>query len=190
MNKKALIHLGNEFAPVLVFFLTAQFFSFYCATGVLIGATFFALIFGWFYEKRLPILPIIAGAFVIISGAITLYYHAPDALIFADSLYYLLMGLVIALFLAFRVNLLKLIFSRTFAMQDRGWFILCQRWIIIFLLAAVLNEFARHYLTPEMWVNFKILKVISIAIFGFYQFTLARKYRIEGESTAWGLRLD
>ncbi len=188
MNQKALLHLLNEFAPVIVFFLVAQFTSFYTATAVLLVSTCLALAFGWYFERRFPVLPIIAGLFVIVSGSITLYYHAPDALIFADSLYYLLMGLTIAVFLVFHINLLKLIFEQTFAMSDKGWFLLCQRWIIIFLLAAVLNEFARHYLTPEMWVNFKMLKVVSIGIFGLYQFTLARKYRLP-DASPWGLRV-
>ena len=112
MNKKALLHLLNEFAPVIAFFITAQFFSFYTATGVLIVSTLLALAAGWYFDKRFPILPIISGFFVIISGLITIYYQAPDALIFADSLYYILMGITIFIGLLCKVNILKIIFER------------------------------------------------------------------------------
>jgi intracellular septation protein len=188
MNKKALLHLSNEFAPVLAFFLAAQFFSFYTATAVLIGSTLLALIGGWVFERRLPILPIISAFFVLISGLITIFYQAPDALIFADSLYYLLMGLTILGGLFYRVNILKLIFATTFAMQDTGWNILARRWIAIFLIAGIANEIARLNISPEDWVNFKVLKVITITLFGFYQFTLSKRFRIPEESNAWGLR--
>ena len=190
MNKKALLHLVNEFAPVIAFFITAQFFSFYTATGVLIVSTLLALAAGWFFDKRFPILPIISGFFVIISGLITIYYQAPDALIFADSLYYILMGITIFIGLLCKVNILKIIFGRTFAMQDIGWTILAQRWIVIFLLAGAANEVARFCLSPEEWVHFKVLKVVTITVFGFYQFTLSKRYRIEGEANEWGLRKD
>jgi intracellular septation protein len=190
MNTKALLHLTNEFAPIVAFFFAAQLYSFFTATAVLIASTIIALSVGWYFEKRFPMIPIISAFFVIISGAITLVYRAPDALIFADSLYYLLMGLTTLGGLFLGKNLLKLIFETTFAMSDTGWKILAHRWIIIFLAAGIINEIARFYLSPEEWVNFKVLKVITIAIFGFYQFTISRKYRLPELSNAWGLRND
>jgi intracellular septation protein len=188
MNQKALLHLFNEFVPVLAFFLAAQFFSFYTATSVLMVFTVIALSLGWHFERHFPVLPIISGVFVIISGIITLIYRAPDALIFADSLYYFLTGLTIAVGLVFRTNILKMIFGRIFAMHDIGWKILSLRWTIIFLLGGVANETVRILGTPEIWVHFKVMKVATITIFGMYQFTLSRKYRIPEESNEWGLR--
>lgn len=190
MNTKALLHLTNEFAPIITFFLAAQIYSFFTATAVLIVSTIIALSVGWYCEKRFPVIPIISAFFVIISGAITLVYRAPDALIFADSLYYFLMGITTLGGLLLGKNILKSIFETTFAMSDKGWRILAHRWIIIFLLAGIINEIARFHLSPEEWVNFKVLKVITIAIFGFYQFTLSRRYRLQELSNAWGLRND
>lgn len=190
MNNKALLHLTNEFAPIVAFFLASQLYSFFTATAVLMTTTLVALSFGWYCEKRFPIIPIISAVFVLISGVITLVYQAPDALIFADSLYYFFMGITTLCALFFGKNILKLIFDTTFAMSDTGWRILANRWITIFLLAAVINEIARFHLSPEEWVNFKVLKVVTIAIFGFYQFTLSRRYRLEGEANAWGLRIQ
>jgi len=188
VNNKALLHLINEFAPVVAFFVTAQFFSFYTATAVLMVSTMAALTIGWILERRLPVLPIISGIFVFISGFITICYKTPDALILADSLYYFLMGVTILAGLFFKLNILKRIFDCTFAMYDEGWNILAARWILIFLLAAAANETARLTLSPEEWVNFKILKIITITVFGFYQFTLAKRYRIRDESNTWGFR--
>lgn len=189
MTNKALLHLINEFAPILCFFVAAQVATFYVATATLIISTLLALSAGWYFERRLPILPIISGLFVIVSGLITIYYRAPDALIFADSLYYLLMGITIGVGLVFKANLLKFIFATTFAMTDLGWSILARRWVFIFLLAGLANEIARFSLSPEEWVNFKFLKVITVAAFGIYQFTLARRHRLQHEANAWGLRI-
>jgi intracellular septation protein len=189
MNLKALLHLLNEFAPIICFFVAAQIYSFYTATALLVVTTVISLAVGWYFERHLPLLPVISGLFVLISGTITIYYKAPDALIFADSLYYLLMGLTIGLALLFKTNLLKYIFDHTFAMKAEGWDILTRRWVFIFLLAGIANEIARHTLSPEEWVHFKFLKVITVGLFGIYQFTLARRYRLEDEANDWGLRI-
>jgi len=188
VNNKAVLHLINEFAPVVAFFVTAQLFSFYTATAVLMTSTVAALIAGWLLERRLPVLPIISGVFVFISGFITICYKTPDALIVADSLYYFLMGTTILAGLFFKLNILKSIFDSTFAMYDEGWNILAARWILIFLLAAAANETARFTLSPEEWINFKVLKIITITAFGIYQFTLSKRYRIPEESNTWGFR--
>jgi intracellular septation protein A len=188
MNKKALLHLFNEFSPVLAFFIAAQFYSFYTATIVLIISTLFALAAGWFFQRHFPILPIISGFFVVISGFITVKYQIPDALIFADSLYYFMMGISISIGLAFKVNILKMIFFRTFAMHNEGWLVLARRWIIIFILAGIANEVARHTLSPDGWVIFKFLKVVIVTLIGTYQFTISRKYRIPESSNEWGIR--
>lgn len=188
MPQKALLNLLNEFTPIFGFFLAVQFFSFYTATSILMALTIITLSIGWYCEKHLPVLPIISGFFVIISGFITIIYHTPDALIFADSLYYFLMGLTIATGLIFKVNILKLILARVFAMQDMGWKILAVRWIVILLLGGIANEIVRQLATPEVWVNFKVIKVTAITLFGLYQFTLSRKYRLPDISNEWGLR--
>lgn len=188
MSSKALFNLCNEFAPVLAFFIAAQLFSFYTATGVLVISTILSLLGGWYFLKSLPILPLISGFFVVISGFITIKHQIPNALIFADSLYYFMMSIGLSVGLAFQINILKLIFEKTFAIENIGWLILTRRWIIIFLIAAIANEIARHNLTPEDWVSFKVAKVILVTMVGTYQFTLAKKYRIPELSNKWGLR--
>jgi intracellular septation protein len=189
MSKKALLHLLNEFVPVIGFFVAAQFFSFFTATAVLMTLTVIALSTGWYFERHLPALPIISGVFILISGGITLIYKAPDALILADSLYYGLMATTIAVGLFYKKNILKLMFGRIFAMNDMGWSILARRWVVIFFLGALANELVRIYATPEVWVQFKVLKVITVGLFGFYQFTLSKRYRIPELSNKWGLRI-
>ena len=74
-------------------------------------------------------------------------------------------------------------------MSAKGWYILARRWVLIFLLGGILNELVRQFGTPDLWVHFKVLKVITVACFGFYQFTLSKKYRIPEESNEWGLRI-
>jgi intracellular septation protein A len=86
-------------------------------------------------------------------------------------------------------HFLERVFDLTFAMTREGWDKLSRRWLVLFILAASANEFVRITMTPEFWIDYKFTKVIIIATFACYQFTLSRKYRIPGESNAWGLRI-
>lgn len=174
---------------MLIFFIAGQLYDFFTATAVLVVGTMLALAASWWYERRIPFLPIISAIFVIVFGLITLIYHEPDALILADTLYYLLLALLVGAGLHQRRYFLKWLFASTFAMHDDGWHILSLRWLILFVLAAAANETVRIFATPEVWVDYRFAKVILIAVFGVYQFTLSRQYRIPEVSNKWGLRL-
>ena len=189
MTRAAAIHLLTEFSPVLAFFAVGQFYDFYTATAVLLVFTVAALLVGWIYEKRIALMPIIASMFVIIPGYMTLQFANEGFLIFGDSLFYFLMGAVVGGGLLVNQYALKAIFEATFAMADEGWRKLSVRWTIAFLLAGIGNEIVRIYFSPEVWVDYKFVKVILIALFGVWQFRLSRRYRLPGVSNDWGLRL-
>lgn len=189
MTKAAAIHLLTEFAPVLAFFIAGQLLSFSAAALTLVVTTLIALSISWWYERRIPFLPFLSGVFIVISGFITYVWDTPDALIFADTVYYLLMGGIVGIGLYYRWYFLKWLFESTFAMYDIGWRILSWRWLIAFFLAGIANEVVRVAMTPEFWIDYRVVKVLLIAGFGCYQFTLSRRYRIPGISNHWGLRL-
>lgn len=189
MTKTAALHLFTEFSPVLAFFIAGQFYSFFVATGTLLLFTLLSLALSWWHEGRLALMPIIASVFVIIPGLLTLGYTNEDFLILGDSLFYFLMALLVGGGLLVGKLWLKTIFEATFAMADTGWRILSWRWTAMFIIAGLGNELVRIFLTPEIWVDYKFVKVIIIALFGFWQFRLARRYRIPDISNPWGLRL-
>ncbi len=79
-------------------------------------------------------------------------------------------------------------FDKTFAITKAGWTRLSWRWFTVLILAGFANEYVRIMMTPEFWIDYRFTKILLLMAFSFYQFTLARRYRIEGESNAWGLR--
>lgn len=189
MTKAAALHLLSEFAPVLSFFVAGQLYTFKIAALVLVVTTIISLVVSLWYEKRVPFLPFVSGFFVIVSGLITFFYNTPQALIFSDTLYYFLMAAIVGFGLARGWYFLKWLFESTFAMHDEGWRILSWRWFIVFILAGIANETVRMIATPEFWVDYRFVKVLIIAGFGFYQFTLSARYRIPDISNHLGLRL-
>lgn len=188
MTKKAIFHFIIEFLPTFGFFIAAQFATFYVATVVLMVLAFGSFLIGWRYERNLPLLPIFALAFILVSGSITLSYQAPDALIVANSIYFLLFSGVIFGGLIIQKNVLKKIFSATFALTERGWHVLAIRWATLLLLIGLGNEYVRVFYDEAVWVDYKFATTIFMSCFAVAQLAVSRRYRVAHESNVWGIR--
>lgn len=188
MTKTSWLAFISEFSPLVSFFIAGQVTSFFNATAILMITTVVAVALSWIFDRRIPWLPIISAVFVLLGGTITLLYRAPDALILADTFYYSAIAIAIGISLMRGNLLLKTLFETVFAITPEGWRILTWRWLLFLILLASANEIARFLLTPESWITYRLFKSIIITLFGLYQFTLARRHRIEAESNRWGLR--
>ena len=189
MNRTSLLVTLAELGPVIAFFVAGRFIDFYAAVAVLMAGTSLAVAASWYLERHVPLLPILSAIFVLIGGAITLFFRADDAIIIADTVYYGLVALVLLLSLLRKQLVLKKMFGLVFAMSDTGWRILSWRWFWFLTAAALANETVRILATPDIWVEYRFYKTIVVVGFACYQFTLSKRYRIKDESTPWGLRL-
>jgi intracellular septation protein len=189
MPTTALFRLLIDFGPVLVLFIAGRVVEFFTAITYFLVATGVAMLLSWFVERRLPLIPIGLGAFIILFGTATVLLQQSDIIIFADTIYYSVGALALGFSLWRNELILKRLFGGTFAISDTGWRILTKRWLIVFILGGVLNEAVRLGLSPEAWIDFKFYKVIFITLFGLYQFRLARQYRLPEVANSWGLRM-
>jgi intracellular septation protein len=188
MNRTSWIALLAEFGPLISFFVAGRLTSFFDAVAVLMATTVVAVVLSWKLDQRIPFLPIISAFFVLIGGCVTLYFREPQAIIFADTLYYLTIVGVLGISFYREKLILKRLFHTVFALTDAGWHILSWRWFWFLLLATLANEIARHVLTPEAWIDYRFFKSVMVTLFALYQFTLAEKYRIGQVSNRFGLR--
>ena len=188
MTRRAVVQVSTEFAPIFAFFLAGQFLPFEPAVLVLIAVTVACLVISRWYLGQVPVLPLWSGLIVIVTGALTVYFHVPDAIIFADTMYYLAFAGLIAAGFYRSEHFLERVFNATFAVTREGWQKLSWRWLWIFVAAAIANEYVRIMLTPEFWIDYKFSKVLLITAFAAYQVTLARKYRLPEAANTWGFR--
>lgn len=189
MSRGAYIQIFSEFFPVVAFFAAGQLFSFMTAAIVLIGTTLLSLVVSLVNIGKIPVMPIFSGVIVFFFGGLTLYLDQPDFLIFADTFYFFALAAIIAVFFWRQKHFLEHMFDITFAMTAEGWRLLSIRWLTVLLLAGVGNEIVRLAFTPEVWIDYRFVKILLIVAFSFYQFRLSKKYRIPKESNALGLRV-
>lgn len=188
MNRTSLLVLIAEMGPLLSFFIAGQFTDFFGAVSILMITTFLAVGLSWRLGKRIPWLPVISAFFVVLGGFITLYFKDPNAIIFADTLYYVCIGSTLGISIYYKKPLLTRLFGSVFAITDSGWRQLTWRWCVFLLLAAAANELARNLLTPESWIEYRFYKSFIIVLFAMLQFRLSAATRLPEASNKWGLR--
>jgi intracellular septation protein len=155
------------------------------ATTALMIATAVSLIASRILLKRIPLMPMVTGVFVLIFGSLTIYLRNPTFIYIKPTILYLMFAGALAGGLYFRKLLLKNLLSEAMQMQDEGWRILTQRWIGYFLMLAILNEAVWRNFPEATWVAFKSFGVMPLSIiFMAAQISLIMKYQIPDVSSA------
>jgi intracellular septation protein len=154
------------------------------ATTALMIATAVSLIASRVLLKRIPLMPMVTGVFVLIFGSLTIYLRNPTFIYIKPTILYLMFASALAGGLYFRKLLLKNLLSEALQMQDEGWRRLTQRWIGFFLVLAILNEAVWRNFPEATWVAFKSFGVMPLSIiFMAAQISLIMKYQIPDVSS-------
>ena len=180
---RPIIKVAADFGPLLIFFVL--YFNnennLKVAIPPFIVATLISLIVIYFLEKRIPMVPLIGGVIITLFGGLTLYfdnkiffYMKPTIvnLLFAGILYF---GKYFT-----RKPLLKIFFKTAMKLQDEGWKKLNDRWIVFFIVVAILNEIVWRTQSEPFWVNFKVWGLLPISfLFAASQISLINKYKLK-----------
>ena len=164
----------------------AIFFYFYSKNGLqasilpFMVATVIAVLLSYILEKKIPIMPTVGGAIVLVFGGLTIYFDNDIFFKMKPTIINLLFAIVLYGGIIFKKSLLKYLLGGALQLEDLGWKILTQRWIGFFIALAILNEIIWRTQSTDVWVNFKVFGILPITfIFTMLQFPLIKKYQIE-----------
>ncbi len=175
-----------EFGPATAFLFVAIYFDFFTGVKVLMIMTVLTTVLSLWRDGRIPKFTLISAFFVLISGALTLFFNNAYFTVLEFTLYNLIFG-VAGIVGYFRDKpLMKSLFGTMFSITDRGWHILSLRWSLFFILAAIGNEIFWHFYGQDVWIYYRLITTIILTIFGFSQFFLSRKERLP-DASPWGL---
>lgn len=187
--RQVAVSWGIEFGPIVAFFLTSEYIGLIKSTALFVGLTAVALTVSYGRDRRVALFPLLAGLSVIIFGVLTVALKDPFFIIIKDTVYNGLFAIAIAIGLyCYKRPILKDLFSSLFHMTEKGWTILSFRWMVMFTLLTLSNEVVRQVLSPEAWVNYKMIATFSTIVFGFYQITLSKRERMP-DSNKWGMNI-
>ncbi|MBI37730.1 MAG: septation protein A [Alphaproteobacteria bacterium] len=152
------------------------------ATGAFMLATIIALIAGWVLERRLPMMPLVSGVFVIVFGGLTLILADETFIKIKPTLVNCLFAVVLIGGLAFKKSLLKPLFGSAFQLSEKGWRLLTLRWGGFFILLAFLNEVIWRNFSTDFWISFKLFGILPLTlIFAVLQTPLVIREQDKGE---------
>ena len=180
MNK-TLFKFVTDIGPLAIFF-----FFYYnsdknlkIAIPPLIVATIIAVLLDWFWEKKIPMVPLLSGILITLFGGLTIYFDNPIFIYMKPTIINTLFGLAILFGRFFTKDpILKKILGKSLPLTDEGWKILNNRWMYFFFGLALLNEIVWRTQTEEFWVNFKVWGLLPITfIFSAFQISLINKYK-------------
>ncbi len=149
----------------------------------LIIATLVSLILVWFFEKKIPPMPLVSGVLITFFGGLTIYFNDPIFIYIKPTIINIMFALALFFGKFFtKEPILKKIIGKSILLTDLGWEILNKRWMFFFLGLALLNEFIWRTQSEEFWVNFKVWGMLPITIiFTAFQIGLINKYKINDE---------
>lgn len=134
------------------------------ATGAFMIVTVISLLAGWILERRLPVMPLVSGFFVVVFGGLTLYLADETFIKIKPTLVNSLFAIILLGGLAFKRLLLKPLFGSAFQLNDEGWRILTLRWGVFFIFLAILNEVVWRNFSTDFWAAFKLFGVLPLTL--------------------------
>ncbi len=179
------LKLALEMGPLVIFFIMNSRAGIFYATGALMIATLISLFASRILLKRIPVMPLVTGVFVLVFGSLTLFLQDATFIKIKPTILNLIFASALAGGLIFRKLLLKIVLGEVIHMRDEGWRLLTIRWIAFFIFLAIMNEAVWRNFSEPTWVSFKTFGVMPLTfLFMISQITLIMKHQIPAVSSA------
>ena len=177
---KSIFKLLIDIGPLAVFFVFYTRSDLKTAILPFMIATIIAVLFSYIIEKKIPIMPTVGAAIILIFGGLTIYFDNETFFKMKPTIINLLFAGILYGGVILNKSLLRYLLGAALKLQDEGWDILTKRWIGFFIALAILNEIIWRTQTTDIWVNFKVFGILPITfIFTLTQFATIKKYQIE-----------
>lgn len=173
------LKVALEMGPLLVFFfanyqggwliahvpLFARFDKpIYPATALFMAAILAALAVSWLIARKLPIMPLVSGIFVLVFGFLTLWLHDDVFIKMKPTIINTLFALILFGGLYWNKALLGYVFDSALRLDAAGWRLLTIRWAWFFLFLAALNELVWRNFSTNIWTNFKVFGTMPLTL--------------------------
>ncbi len=185
------LRAATEYGPLGVFVLTYWKFGIFPATAAIMVAAVVALAVAWGLERRLPKVPLITAALLMVFGGLTLWLQDETFIKMKPTIIYLLFSAVLLGGLVLGRPLLKPLLGSSWRMDERGWFRLTLRFGLFFIAMAGLNEAVWRTQTTDFWVSYKVFGTIGLMLaFTASQIPLMTRHQLPGEDGGAGDKPD
>jgi intracellular septation protein len=175
-----LVKMAFDFGPLILFFFANSYRGIFFATAVFMIAVISALAIQYFLIRRIPIVPVVTAAIVLLFGALTLWLQDETFIKMKPTIIYVMFASILLAGLATGRPLFELVLDNAFHLKEEGWKKLTWRWAVFFLGLAVLNEILWRSVSTDTWVALKTFGFLPLTlIFALAQAPLFVRYAIK-----------
>lgn len=168
-----------DYGPLVAFFAAYWLGDLFIATAAIMIATTIAIILSLAVERRMPVMPVVTAAIVLVFGGLTLWLNDERFIKMKPTLVQALFAVILFGGLLIRKPLLKPLMQSAWQLTDEGWTTLTMRFAIFFAVMAVLNEIVWRTMSTDIWVNFKIFGILLLTfVFTAFQVPLITRCQI------------
>jgi len=114
--------------------------------------------------RRIPIVPLVTAAIVLVFGALTLWLHNETFIKVKPTIIYSMFAAILFVGLATGRPLFELVLDGAFHLTEEGWKKLTLRWALFFVALAILNEIVWRTLSTDAWVTFKTFGFVPLTV--------------------------
>jgi intracellular septation protein len=174
-----------EAGPLVVFFVVNAKMGIFIATTVFMVVTVLALAFSYWKLKKLPTMPLIGGAFILVFGGLTIVLEDDTFIKLKPTIVNTLFSATLFTGLYLKKSFLKTVLESALSLDDEGWRKMTWRWAWFFLFLAIANEVVWRTQSTDMWVNFKVFGVMPLTLlFSFTQVPLILRHNVDEQDVA------
>jgi intracellular septation protein len=159
-----LAKLALDFGPLMLFFFANSYGGIFFATAAFMLAIVIALAIQYALVRRIPVVPLITAAIVLVFGALTLWLQNETFIKVKPTIIYSMFAAILFVGLFTGRPLFELVLDGAFHLTEEGWKKLTWRWALFFLALAVLNEIVWRTVSTDAWVAFKTFGFIPITL--------------------------
>lgn len=171
---------ATDYGPLIVFFLAYMRYDLMAATAALMAGTVVALAVALWFERRVPMMPVITAIVVGVFGGLTLWLNDETFIKIKPTIIQGLMSAVLLGGLVFGKALLRPVMGTAWPMDDVGWRRLTFRFGCFFAVMAVVNEIVWRTQSTDTWVAFKVFGLMGLTfVFGMFQMPLLNRHHID-----------
>ena len=177
-----MLKLVVEVGPLVVFFVINARAGIFWGTGTFMVATIASLIASRILFGRIPVMPLVTGACVLVFGGLTLWLQDDHFIKIKPTIVNALFAGVLFTGLLSGQPFLKIVFGEVFRLTEEGWRKLTLRWACFFVCLALLNEIVWRSFSTDAWVSFKVFGIMPLTMaFAVAQIGLLRQHELPGE---------
>lgn len=187
--------MAVDYGPLIIFFLVNGFVPgepierIFAATAAFMLAMGLAMALSWWKFRHISPMLWIGGAFVLILGSLTLYFHDSTFIKMKPTAVYSLFAVALGYGLVSGKPLLQMLLENAYpGLSAKGWRLLTINWAAFFVVMAVLNEIVWRTYAPgpqddlSTWAAFKVWGVIPLTfVFALLNIPMLLKHGLQLE---------